>query len=310
MRYLTQTLSALAACCVTVSSATADPLPCQGRYSAQSGNVTLSADGMVYLDPRNRREGAVDLTYEGCDRITVSGQGMRMQITRSATSGWTGTLAGGGATRIFHFNAVTPRLIGSWMEAFGGGVTVQRGMKLTLLKGTEHQPEDCNFDADRQNFSRENAAARVFMAAQGLVPPSSEFSRQDYFRAAEVENRTQTESRKGSARHIRFMLGDDGAMLPVARAAVRFREICRAEAGTLAPPRRMLDFKIVPIENPDGYTIFARVIDIETGKIIAQREGHVIGTGAEAMTLAMQDGAAQLIGDGVTYGPLSDGVAR
>jgi hypothetical protein len=265
---------------------------------------------MVYLDPRNRHEGTADLTYDGCDRITVAGQGMRMQITRSATSGWTGTLAGGGATRIFHFNAVTPRLIGSWMDAFGGGVTVQRGMKLTLLKGTEHQPVDCVFDADRQNFSRENAAARAFMAAQGLVPPSSDFSLQDYFRAADVENRTQPESRKGSARHIRFMLGDDGAMLPVARAAVRFREICRAEAGTLAPPRRMLDFKIVPIENPDGYTIFARVIDIETGKIIAQREGHVIGTGAEAMTLAMQDGAAQLIGDGVTFGPLSDGVAR
>lgn len=72
----------------------------------------------------------------------------------------------------------------------------------------------------------------------------------------------------------------------------------------------MLDFKIVPIENPDGYTIFARVIDIETGNIIAQREGQVIGTGAEAITLAMQDGAAQLIGDGVTFGPLSDGVAR
>lgn len=235
---------------------------------------------------------------------------MRMQITRSAISDWTGTLTGGGATRIFRFNAVTPRLIGSWMEAFGGGVTVQRGMKLTLLKGTEHQPVDCVFDADRQNFSRENAAARAFMAAKGLVPPSSDFSLQDYFRAAEVENRTQTESRKGSARHIRFMLGDDGAMLPVARAAVRFREVCRADAGTLTPPRRMLDFKIVSVENPDGYAIFARIIDIETSKIIAQREGHVIGTGTEAITLAMQDWAAQLIGDGVTFGPLSDGTAR
>ncbi|MEQ5829394.1 hypothetical protein J3456_18785 [Sulfitobacter sp. NFXS29] len=310
MSYLAQTTVALAACVLTVNSTAAEPLPCQGRYSAQSGNVTLSAEGMVHVEPRNRSEGTIDLTYDGCDRITVAGQGMRMQITRSATSGWTGTLAAGGATRIFHFNAVTPRLINSWMEAFGGGVTVQRGMKLTLLQGTENQPEDCVFDADQQNFSRENAAAQAFMEANGLVPPSPDFSLQDYFRATVVENRTQTETRKGSARHIRFMLGDDGAILPVARAAVRFREICRAEAGTLAPPRRMLDFKIVPIENPDGYAIFARVIDIETGKIIAQREGHVTGTDAEAMTLAMQDGAAQLINDGVAFGPLSDGAAR
>lgn len=87
MRYLAQTLSALAACCVTVSSATADPLPCQGRYSAQSGNVTLSADGMVYLDPRNRREGAVDLTYEGATGLQSRerGCGCRSHAQQSLT---------------------------------------------------------------------------------------------------------------------------------------------------------------------------------------------------------------------------------
>ncbi len=310
MTLLKRTAGALVACTLTIPGAMADPLPCQGRYSAVSGNVIMSASGIVQVDPRNRNEGTVDLTYNGCDRITVAGQGMRMEIVRSATSGWSGTLTGGGATRIFRFNALTPRLIDSWMDAFGGGMTVQRGMKLTLVKGTEHQPVDCIFDGDRQNFTRENAATRAFMAARGLTPPSPDFALQDYFRAAEVENRTQTESRKGSTRHVRFLLGSDHAILPATRAATRFREVCRAEEGTLDPPRRMLDFKIVELENPDGFSVFARIIDIESGKILAQRESEVTGTGDAALAAAMQDGAAQLTGDGMTFGPLSDGKAR
>ncbi|MCI2395580.1 hypothetical protein [Aliiroseovarius sediminis] len=163
-----------------------------------------------------------------------------MDILRSATSGWTGTLTGGGATRVFRFNAVTPRVIDSWMDAFGGGMTVQRGMNLTLLDGTENQPVDCIFDSASQDVSRENAAAE----------------------------------------------------------------------GTLDPPRRMLDFKIVEYDNPDSLSVFARVIDIETGKIIAQRESQVVGTDAEALTLAMQESAAQITADESAFGPLSDGVSR
>jgi len=155
MRMRTAARAVIAACLLSGSGAFADPLPCQGRYSAISGDVTLLASGMVHVEPRNRSEGTVDLTYDGCDRITISGQGMRMDILRSATSGWSGTLTGGGATRVFRFNAVTPRVIESWMDAFGGGMTVQRGMKLTLLDGTENQPVDCIFDSDSQDFSRE-----------------------------------------------------------------------------------------------------------------------------------------------------------
>jgi hypothetical protein len=299
--------SGFAAFVLALSTAAADPLPCQGRYQAISGNVIMSGGGMVRIDPRNRNEGAVDLTYNGCDRITISGQGARMSLTRSATSGWTGTLTGGGATRIYKFNALTPRHIDSWMDAFGGGVTVQRGMKLTLLKGTDNQPVDCIFDGERQNFTLENTAARAFMAARGLTPPSPDFALQDYFRAAEIEHRTQTKSRKGSTRHIRFLLGAGNAILPATRAKTRFREVCTAEKGTLDPPRRVLDFKIIPVENPDGFDVFARVIDIETGKILAQRENEVTGTDDAALAAAMQDSAAQLAEDGMTVGPLSDG---
>ncbi len=299
-----------AALALTISTAIADPLPCQGRYQAISGNVIMSASGIVQVDPRNRNESTVDLTYDGCDRIAIAGQGMRMDIVRSATSGWSGTLTAGGATRVFRFNALTPRLIDSWMDAFGGGMTVQRGMKLTLVKGTEHQPVDCIFDGERHDFTRENAAARAFLAARGLTPPSSDFALRDYFRAAEVENRTQTESRKGRTRHVRFLLGSGNRVLPAARAAARFREICRAEEGALDPPRRLLNFKIIEMENPDGFDVFAQLIDIETGKIIAQREGEATGTNDAALAAAMQASAAQLAEDGVTIGPLSDGKVR
>lgn len=89
----------------------------------------MTASGMAHVEPRSRNQGTVDLIYQGCDRIAVVGQGMHMEIVRSAASGWSGTLPGGGATRVFRFNALAPRLVDSWMDAFGGGMTVQRGMK-------------------------------------------------------------------------------------------------------------------------------------------------------------------------------------
>lgn len=298
----------VAALALTISTAAAEPLPCQGRYSAVSGNVIMSASGIVHVEPRNRNEGTVDLTYDGCDRIAIAGQGMRMNIVRSATSGWSGTLTGGGATRVFRFNALTPRLIDSWMDAFGGGMKVQRGMKLTLVKGTEHQPDDCIFDGERHDFTRENTAARGFMAARGLIPPSSDFAPQDYFRTSKV-GEDPFEAHGGSSFRIRFLLGSDNHVLPATRAATRFREVCRAEEGTLDPPRRMLTFKISEVENPHGFNVFAQIIDIETGKIIAQRKSDVTGTDDAALAQGMQDAAAQLDGDGVTFGPLSDGKA-
>ncbi len=288
----------------------ADPLPCQGRYQAISGDVIMSGGGMVQVDPRNRNEGTVDLTYDGCDRIVIDGQGMRMPILRSATSGWTGTLTGGGATRVFRFTALTPRRIDSWMEAFGGGLTVQRGMKLTLVKATEHQPVNCIFDADRKAFARENAAARAFMAGRGLTPPTADFAPRDFFRAAEIEANVADPSRAASSRHIRFLLGSGNAILPATRAKTRFREVCRAEEGTLDPPRRLLDFQIGLLDNPPRAEVFAQIVDIETGRILAKRRGEAHGSDSAAIAAAMQDGAARLADDGMAFGPLSDGRAR
>lgn len=310
MTYINTAIRGVAALALFVSTAKAEPLPCQGRYQAISGDVIMSASGIVQIDPRNRNEGTVDLTYDGCDRILIEGQGMRMPIIRSATSGWSGTLTGGGATRIFKFNALTPRQIDSWMDAFGGGMTVQRGMKLTLVEATEHQPVDCIFDGERQDFTRENAAAQAFLAARGLTPPTPDFTPSDYFRATTLTTDYIDESRNTSSLHLRFLLGSDNAILPASRAATLFREGCQAEEGTLDPPRRMLDFKIIEMENPPRIEVFVQIVDIETGEIIAKRRTEAAGTDDAALAEAMQNGAAQLAEDGVTIGLLSDGKAR
>jgi hypothetical protein len=309
MTYGKTAIRGIAALSLFVTTATAEPLPCQGRYQAISGDVIMSASGIVQIDPRNRNEGTVDLTYDGCDRILIEGQGMRMPIIRSATSGWSDTLTGGGATRIFKFNALTPRQIDSWMDAFGGGMTVQRGMKLTLVQATEHQPVDCIFDGERQDFTRENAAAQAFMAARGLTPPTPDFTPSDYFRATALTTDYIDESRNTNSLHLRFLLGSDNAILPASRAAPLFREVCQAEEGTLDPLRRMLDFKIIEMENPARIEVFVQIVDIETGRIIAKRRTEAAETDDAALAEAMQIGAAQLVEDGVTVGPLSDGKA-
>ncbi len=269
--------------------------------------MTMSYNGIVKIEPHQRDEGMIDLIYEGCDRIRLEGQGNQMDLIRSATSGWTATLTGGGATRVFKFNALTSRLVDSWMDAFGGGMMVQRRMKLTLENATSGQPTDCIFDSDRQDFSTERAAASAFLSRRGMTPPSSDFSLSDYFRPREIEHDGMSESRAGSTRHVSLLLGVDGTILPNANAATRFCEVCRAEPEELDPPRFMLDFKIIELEGPDSYAVFVRKINIETGKIVAQRESTVVGLDQTALTEAMQNSATQLETDGVTIGPLSDG---
>lgn len=308
--FLRHAMWALTALAMAVSTgAQAQTLPCQGRYRVVSGSVTLAAAGGVHVLTRKRDEGTVDLTYQGCDRIVMAGGGMRMDLIRSATSGWTAKLAGGGATRVFNFSVLTPRRIDSSMVATGGGLTAQRGMKLTLETGTKGQPTSCIFDGDRQDFSTENAAARAFLTERGMTPPSSEFSPKDYFRAAEKEHQVVNPARAGSTRHIRFLLGSGNTVLPAARGKTLFRELCGANPGDLDPPRRLLNFKYYPVENPDGYDIFAQIIDIETGKILAQAESQVVGRGDAALTLGMTDAAAQLEADGTNIGPLGTGRA-
>lgn len=288
--------------------ASAQSMPCQGRYSVVSGNVTISSAGVVQVAPHHKSEGTADLIYESCDRIRLEAQGQKMTLVRSATTGWSATVTGGGATRVFRFNTLTPRLVDSWMDAFGGGVTVQRGMNLTLDNATDGQPTDCIFDSDQQDFSRENAAASAFLAGRGLAPPSPDFVLKDYFRARETAYEHLDETRDGRTRHVSFMLSGDHKTLPTVRAATRFREICLADPGELDRPRYMLNFKIHKLENPDRYNVFAQIIDIDTrGLITAQKETIVEGHDETALTEAMTDAAAQIEADGVTIGPLSDG---
>ncbi|AML51712.1 hypothetical protein [Falsihalocynthiibacter arcticus] len=253
MTYGKTAIRGVAALALSISTATAEPLPCQGQYQAISGDVIMSASGIIQIDPCNRNEGTVDLPYDGCDRIVIAGQGVRMPIVRTATSGWSSTLKG------------------------GSGMTVQRGIKLTLVAATEHQPVDC----ERQYLARENATAQAFLASPGPTPPTPEFTPSGYFRAAKLDNNFIDETHNTNSLHLRFLQGIGNAILPATRAATLFREVCRAEEGTLDPPRRMLDFKISEVE----------------------------GTDDTALAAAMQDGAAQLAEDGVTVGPLSDGKA-
>ncbi|MGC9369357.1 MAG: hypothetical protein ACP5DX_07470 [Paracoccaceae bacterium] len=284
-------------------------LPCQGTYQAISGSVTLAAGGVVVLN-RKRNEGPVHLTYQGCDRIEMTGGGARMTLVRNGSGGgWTGRMTGRGATRVFRFDALTPRLVTSQMVAVGGGLTVQRGMELTLQQGTENQPTDCIFDAERKDFSLMNGAAEAFMAARGLAPPSADFSMRDYFRARETAHRVAQDSRKGTGRHVSFLLGTGNAILPATRGKTRFGQLCRAGKGALDPPQRMLNFKIFEQSPPQRFQVFAQVIDLQSGKILSQSEAVVEGGGEATLAAAMGQAAAKLEGMGVRIGALSDGRA-
>nr|WP_309504024.1 hypothetical protein [uncultured Roseovarius sp.] len=60
------------------------------------------------------------------------------------------------------------------------------------------------------------------------------------------------------------------------------------------PSRWLLNFEVVPVINPDGFDVFAQILELETGNYLAQREAQVTGTGDAALAAAVQGGAAQL----------------
>jgi len=299
----------------TSQAAAQTALPCQGTYEAVTGTVTLTGPGpIVVVSPRNRSVGPLHLTYDSCDRIRLVGDGQQMVLTPSATGdGWTGELTDSDARRVYNFDPVTPGLLMSHMTAVGrGGVTVNRGMRLTRISGTENQPEDCILDGDTQDLSVKDSAAEQFLRNRGLQPPEQDLSYRDYFRSNESV-RTETAEHYGIEHrtveeNISYLLNIDREFLPASRAGTRQRLICSADPETVDPPRYLLDFKITRVEDPDGFVVFARVIDIETGAIQVQAEAETTGFGEANLAGAMGEAMSGLEGHGVEIGGMTDGI--
>lgn len=273
---------------------------CPGTYAASWGNVTLSAGGTMLLagTPGTTR---LRLSVPDCDTAVLEGDGQRMVLHRQGPDHFQGQLDGGGAQRVFDVHFTSPAQAVALMQAQGGGLQGQRGMTLRLIEGSTTPPPAC-FDtaAKAGPMSRDARAAMLWAEAQGLAPaPGHEM-------AEYISDRATYDPRRDVVAHrVSFELDRDGKILPQPDEAERMAAFC--DPGLfLNPPRYLLNFKIFDL--PPGVSVFAQIIDIETGAITAQAEGEADGTTAEAVAAAMAEAHAGLGAQRI--GPMSTALRR
>lgn len=289
-----------------VEVAPGNALPKAGRI-AQAYNNREGWVGLVIRKPQSEGLVALEVNQYGREFI-ISQDGKRMPFLQSGQDHSLYVAQDIGTDEA----KLTMRVIGH--KVFVGKVHgVSHGFEFTLPVAMEPRDtrmpdlEGCDPDdgAQATQLGTENDAARGFLAARGMTPPA-DFVPSDYFQAFEQVHEMSDPARAGSTRHIRFRMGRGNTLLP----EIGMAEICRAGADKLDPPARLLNFKLHPVENPDGYLVFAQEIDIETGKILFQAEGESVGRGTPALQDAMVDAATAMEATGTEIGPLSDGVAR
>lgn len=282
------------------ATAQANPVQvCPGTYEGRWGQVTLDAQGLTTL-AGTPGTSVVTLTALDCDRLMMHAEGQSMTLTRKGPDHFQGRLDGGGAARDFDFHFATPAHAIGVMQAQGGELTGRRGMELRLVSASGAVDPAC-FGAEPVigALSREAVAAALWAQAQGLSPaPGRDI--QDYISAVNSHDPV----RDVVSHRISFDLGLGGEVLPSAGAQERTAAYC--DPGLfLDPPRRLLNFKLFAIA--PGVTVFGQIIDVETGRIMAQTEGRADGTDAEALARAMAQASAGLA---LRIGPMSDGFTR
>lgn len=278
---------------LSLSEAAAAPgfLPmCEGTYEIYSGTITAQAEGQTSMIQSPRPQGRGTLKVSQCGRQMNLTSDFELLLDQSMLEDarYHGQLDMGGVAREFTFDVVHPRLMTGKMEAAGQGLALSRGLKLVYLSGQAPDMKGCQDDpaeAALQSALSSPASAVVdAMQAHGLKPPAnSSLSPGDYI--------WRTSDTDGSAK-LAFLIGESGAIVPARRTPVTLEEICSGEAEKIDTPRRVLDFKIFTLD--DSSHVFVRVIDLQTGRILEQREGVVSRTGSKAIGEAAASAMTEL----------------
>lgn len=277
---------------------------CEGTYAASWGKVALSGGGItVPAGTPGRTE--VTLTRQGCDRVVISAEGQSIDTLRQGPNHWRGTLVRPEVTVTYDFHLSSPAEATAAMRAAGGGAMAQRGVQIVLSSPAAEQDFSCLAEEETaQGPALPEKEAGIAWARQAGLVPAEGFDYSDYVHASRAYVPALNPSRDRVARSVSLHLSAEGEVLPVADIRMLHEAYC-APGTFVDPPRTMLDFKILDV--PPGTTVFARTVDIETGRITAQAEGQADGTGPAAIAAAMADAQANL---GFAPGEMSDGMIR
>lgn len=267
--------------------------PCEGSYLLHFGKGQAAASGFS-MPVGTQGSVPAEVRMGQCGRemvLTVQGQPVVMHRSVQDDAVYVGSVTmGDGVARELTLTRGADRNLRGGLVASDGQLRITRpvwvmaqALQETVFEGCLDDPAD----APPRRVSGDEQALQTVLQQAGYVPEAG-FDYFDYItpvRAAGGEVQT---------RAVSVPLNAEGRMLPRSDVALarldREKALC-SDADYLDPARFFLDFKITEVE--DAVIVFARVIDIETGKIKAQVEGRSAEDNPKDVTAAM---AAALAG--------------
>lgn len=281
-------LSVLLALPGTVFAQTLQTAPCNGSYTLHFGNGTESATGTPV-----GTSGAVpvSVTMGQCAREMVlqtpQGPVVLLQSIQDPAT-YVGQLTmGDGVARELHLTRGADRNLRGGLKASDGQLTITRPIWVMTKTLTETVFPDCLDDAETGPpivVQDEEFALAEVLASAGYAPAQG-FQMMDYIDHA---------LSGADSLSVSVPLNTESRMIPrsdVALAQVD-RERAMCEDDYLDPARYLLDFKVSRAD-ADVF-VFARVIDIETGKILTQVEGKPPAGEPGNLTATMADALGRL----------------
>lgn len=267
--------------------------PCQGSYLLHFGKGQAAASGFS-MPVGTQGSVPADVRMGQCGRemvLTVQGQPVVMHRSVQDDTVYVGSVTmGDGVARELTLTRGADRHLRGGLVASDGQLRIARpvwvmaqALEETVFEGCLDDPGD---PAPRVVSGDEQALQTVLQEA-GYVPEAG-FDYLDYITPARAAGGD------AQTRAVSVPLNVEGRMLPRSDVALarldREKALC-SDADFLDPARYFLDFKITEVE--DAVLVFARVIEIETGKIKAQVEGRSAEGGPKDVAGAM---AAALAG--------------
>ena len=287
-RWLRTALLGTAALIATTSSqAQTGPsdVPCEGVGRLTSTPVTVQTRGRSMVVGHGTND-TVEVSVTDCGRrMVIDAPQARIELLRSALK--ENALEGTVVTDMpaeWSLVPLNPRFLeGKIVATMPDGGKASASVTLKMTESRAPDTEGCFSREDKSVSDKDlghQVLSEILLEGDRSLPEGYQI--EDYV--------SHTRVGEGLDRvHVHLSHSND--IVPLRADSVSLNEIC-AGNGWLEPPRWMLNYKIG--RATDATYVFVQKIEIETGEIVAQREGVADGLGPDAVRSAMQEANAQL----------------
>lgn len=277
-------------------------MPCNGTYAVHSGQPMAQATGLT-MPVGQPIDADASLQMGQCGReMVVTIQGLSVVLNQSVMddSTWSGAMnMGDGVARDLTLSIGADRNLRGALVAQDPNLKVTRPIWMLLTTPTETRFEGCSetdtTERAPQALGAEGVAVADMLTQRGFTPADG-LQMSDYL---------TMHNRRFDAVSVWLRLSYDNQILPSHDAALAQIDPDSAHClvdSRLIPARTIVDFKVIYAE--DDPFVFARTIDIETGRITAQVEGTPTG---RDLGSALADGLDAL---NPGLAPMSSGVIQ